>query len=147
MVRRLLPILLALLATPAAAKDELVLAMTQAPGTMNPIISSMLAKSLIQNMIARPITAYDPEWKLVCLIGEALPDLAKGTARLVTLADGKQGIETDYALKPMKWGDGTPVTARDIAFTIDVGKNPQSGVASSEGYRRIVRFDIKDDLH
>lgn len=146
MLRRLLPLLLALIAFPAAAKDELVLAMTQAPGTMNPLISSMLAKSLIRNMIARPVTAYDPEWKQVCLVCEELPSLAKGTARLVTLPDGKQGIETDYTLKPMKWGDGTPVTARDIAFTIEVGKHPQSGVASGEGYRRIVKFDIKDDL-
>lgn len=147
MLRRLLPLIFALFTWPAAAKDELVLAMTQAPGTMNPIISSMLAKSLILNMMARPITVYDPAWNMVCLICEELPDLKKGTARPVTLADGKQGIETDYALKPMKWGDGTPVTARDIAFTIEVGKNPQSGVASAEGYRRIVKFDIKDDLH
>jgi peptide/nickel transport system substrate-binding protein len=146
MVRRLLSLVLAVLAFPAAAKDELVLAMTQSPGTMNPVISSMLAKSLIQNMIARPITAYDPDWKLVCLICVALPSLENKTARLVTLAHGKQGIETDYTLRPMKWGDGTPVTAKDIAFTIEVGKHPQSGVASAEGYKRIVKFDIKDDL-
>ena len=61
------------LATPAFAKDELVLGMTQAPGTLNPLISSMLAKSLISNMIARPITAYDADWKLVCLVCTELP--------------------------------------------------------------------------
>lgn len=147
MMRRLALLLITLFAIPAHAKDELVLAMTQAPGTMNPTISSMLAKSLIQNMIARPVTAYDPDWNLVCLICETLPDIDKGTARLVALPDGKQGIETDFTLKPMKWGDGVPVTAGDIAFTIEVGKHPLSGVASSEGYRRIVKFDIKDDLH
>ena len=73
MMRRLLLLLLTLFAFPAFAKDELVLAMTQAPGTMNPLISSMLAKSLIQNMTARPITAYDPDWKLVCLLCTELP--------------------------------------------------------------------------
>jgi peptide/nickel transport system substrate-binding protein len=147
MIRRLLALLLTLVAFPASAKDELVLAMTQAPGTMNPLISSMLAKSLVQNMIARPFTAYDPDWKLVCLVCVELPSLEKKTARLVTLPDGKQGIETDIAMKPMKWGDGTPVTAKDVAFTIEVGKHPLSGVASSEGYKRIVKFDIKDDLN
>ncbi len=121
--------------------------MTQAPGTMNPLISSMLAKSLIQNMIARPITAYDPDWNIVCLVCVELPSIEKKTARIVTLSDGKQGIETDVALKPMTWGDGTPVTAKDIAFTLSVGKHPLSGVASSEGYKRIVKFEIKDDLH
>lgn len=147
MMRRLLLLLLTLFSVPAFAKDELVLAMTQAPGTMNPVIGSMLAKSLIRNMIARPITAYDPDWKLVCLVCVELPSIEKKTARIVTLADGKQGIETDVALRPMTWADGTPVTAKDIAFTLEVGKHPLSGVASSEGYRRIVKFDIKDDLN
>ena len=80
MIRRLLGLLVTLLAFPASAKDELVLAMTQAPGTMNPLISSMLAKSLIQNMIARPFTVYDPDWKLVCLVCVELPSLENKTA-------------------------------------------------------------------
>ncbi len=147
MICRLLALILSLLAAPAFAKDELVLAMTQAPGTMNPVIGSMLAKSLIRNMIARPITAYDPDWNMVCLVCAELPSIEKKTARIVTLPDGKQGIETDVALKPMQWGDGTPVTAKDVAFTIEVGRHPLSGVASSEGYKRIVKVDIRDDLH
>jgi peptide/nickel transport system substrate-binding protein len=132
MLRRLFSLLLAVaaLASPARAKDELVVAMTQAPGTMNPLISSMLAKSLILNMTQRPITAYDPGWKLVCLICTELPSLEKGTARLVDLPDGKKGIETDIELKRLAWGDGTPVTTKDVAFTIEVGKHPLSGVAS-----------------
>ena len=72
-----LVLVLSALAAPAAAKDELVLAMTQAPGTMNPLISSMLAKSLISNMIARPITAYDPDWNMVCLVCVELPSIEK----------------------------------------------------------------------
>ena len=70
MIRRILFLILALgtLAAPASAKDELVLGMTQTPGTWNPLISSMLAKSLISNMTARPLTAYDANSKLVCLV-------------------------------------------------------------------------------
>ena len=149
MFPRLAALLLAALsfASTASAKDELVLAMTQTPGTMNPLISSMLAKSLIHNMIARPITAYDPSWKVVCLVCTELSTLQNGKARLVDLPDGKKGMEIDVELKPMRWGDGTPVTSKDIAFTLEVGKHPLSGVASSEGYRRIVKFDIKDDTH
>jgi peptide/nickel transport system substrate-binding protein len=48
-------------------------------------------------------------------------------------------------MKPVVWGDGTPVTTKDVAFTIEVGKHPQSGVASSESYRRIVKFVAHDD--
>jgi peptide/nickel transport system substrate-binding protein len=151
MIRRLLSTILALgaLASPAAvmaqAKDELVVAMTQMPGTWNPIISSMLAKSLIANMTARPVTAYDADWKLVCLVCTELPTIANGKARVIDLVDGKKGMEIDVELRDMRWGDGTPVSAKDVAFTLEVGQHPLSGVASSEGYKRIIRLDVKDD--
>src|SRR5437660_10256258 len=97
MIRRVLFFILVLsaLAAPAVAKDELVLAMTQAPGTMNPLISSMLAKSLISNMTARPFTVYDPDWKLVCLLCTEIPTLKNGKARVIDLPDGKKGMEID----------------------------------------------------
>src|SRR5215510_9849692 len=155
MMRRglvLLFALAALAAGPARAKDELMVAMTQTPGTWNPLISAMLAKSLISNMTARPITAYDANSRLVCLACTELPTIENGKARVVDLPDdgkggGKKGMEVDVELRDLKWGDGVPVTAKDVAFTLEVGKHPLSGVASSEGYRRIIKFDVKDDRH
>jgi peptide/nickel transport system substrate-binding protein len=147
MIRRILSLALAFgaLASPVQAKDELVVAMTQMPGTWNPIISSMLAKSLIANMTARPVTAYDADWKLVCLVCTELPTIENGKARVVDLVDGKKGMEIDVELRDMRWGDGTPVSAKDVAFTLEVGKHPLSGVASSEGYKRIIKLDVEDD--
>lgn len=149
MIRRLLFFILALsaLTGPARAKDELVLAMTQTPGTWNPLISSMLAKSLISNMTSRPITAYDANSRLVCLVCTELPTIENGKARVIDLPNGKKGMEVDVELRDMRWGDGVPVTAKDVAFTLEVGKHPLSGVASSEGYRRILKLDVKDDRH
>ncbi|SKA22181.1 peptide/nickel transport system substrate-binding protein [Enhydrobacter aerosaccus] len=112
---------------------------------MNPLISSMLARTLIQNMTLRPFTAYDPDWKLTCLACTRLPSLKDGTVRLVDLPDGKQGMEVDIEIKPLKWGDGTPVTTKDMAFTLAVGQHPLSGVASAEGYKRIIKLDLKDE--
>jgi len=152
MILRLLSLLLALsmLAAPARAKDELVLGMNQSPGTWNPLISAMLAKSLISNMTARPLTAYDANSRLVCLACTELPTIENGKARVIDLPDygkegGKKGIEIDFELRDLRWGDGVPVTTKDVAFTIDVGKHPLSGVASSEAYRRILKFDAKDE--
>jgi peptide/nickel transport system substrate-binding protein len=147
MIRRVFLLILALcaLAGPARAKDELVLGMTQTPGTWNPVISAMLAKSLISNMTARPLTAYDANSNLVCLACTELPTIENGKARVIDLPDNKKGMEVDVELRDLKWGDGVPVTAKDVAFTLEVGKHPLSGVASSEGYRRIVKLDVKDD--
>lgn len=148
MIRRFLASLLALAAlaaSPAHAKDELVVGLTQMPGTWNPVISSMLAKSLIANMTARPLTAYDAEWKLVCLACTELPTVENGKARVIDLPDGKKGMEIDVELRDLRWGDGVPVTTKDVAFTLEVGKHPLSGVASSEGYKRVLKLDVKDD--
>jgi len=148
MIRRFLASLLALAAlaaAPAHAKDELVVAMTQMPGTWNPVISSMLAKSLIANMTARPLTAYDANWNLVCLACTELPTIENGKARVIDLPDGKKGMEIDIELRDLRWGDGVPVTSKDVAFTLEVGKHPLSGVASSEGYKRVLKLDVKDD--
>jgi peptide/nickel transport system substrate-binding protein len=150
MFRRLLALLalaFSAVTAPAWAKDELVVAMTQYPGTWNPLISSMLAKSLIQNMTARPFTAYDANWKLVCLLCTEVPTIENGKARLEDTADGKKGMAIDLEIRPMRWGDGTPVTTKDVAFTLEVGKHPLSGVASAESYRRILKLDIQDDRH
>ncbi len=147
MIRRLLSIVFALsaLAAPARAKDELVIGMTQSPGTWNPLISSMLAKSLISNMTTRPLTAWNADWKLVCLACTEVPTIENGKARVIDLPDGKKGMQVDLELRDLKWGDGTPVTAKDVAFTLEVGRHPLSGVASSEAFRRIIKFDAKDD--
>ena len=151
MIRRIFSALLTICAlAPLAgnrawAKDELVLAMTQTPGTWNPLISSMLAKSLVANMTARPLTAYDADWKLVCLACTELPTLQNGKARVIDLPDGKKGMEVDVELRDLRWGDGTQVSSKDVAFTLEVGKHPLSGVASSEGYKRVIKLDVKDD--
>ncbi|HEX9329133.1 MAG TPA: peptide ABC transporter substrate-binding protein, partial [Reyranella sp.] len=112
MIRRILFVLLALsaLAAPARAKDELVIGMTQSPGTWNPLISSMLAKSLISNMTSRPVTAWNAESQLVCMTCAELPTVENGKARVIDLPDGKKNMEIDVELRDLRWGDGTPVT-------------------------------------
>ena len=129
-----------------AAEKELVIGISQFPSNFNPLINSMLAKSYMLALARRPITVYDQDWNLICLLCEALPDLADGSAVHELTADGKPGIAVTYRLDPKAvWGDGTPITVEDIIFTWNVGKHPKSGVASTEGYRRILSIDRIDD--
>jgi peptide/nickel transport system substrate-binding protein len=154
MIRRLLSLTAAVSAytCPAFALDELVLGMSTAPGTMNPLISSMLATTFINSMTVRPITAYDADWKLVCILCTKVPTVENGRARIIDLpsddkGNARKGMEVDIELKPFTWADGTPLTARDVAFAIEAGKNPKTGVPAAEDYRRILKVEIKDDLH
>ncbi len=136
-------------AAPASAQgkhETLTIGMTQFPATLNPLIDSMLAKSYVLAMVRRPLMTFDANWELVCLLCAEVPTFENGLAKREELGDGNQGVAVTMTLHPKaSWGDGTPITSKDVAFTIEVGKHPKSGVASSELYRRILKVDIKDD--
>lgn len=138
---------IALGAAPArAAKDELVIGMTQFPSTFHPMIDSMLAKSYVLAMARRAVTTYDTEWKLVCLLCVELPTLENGLAEIEEYGDGQRGVALTVSIHPeARWGDGTPVTAGDMVFTWEVGRHTQTGVGNFEAFRRIRAVDVVDD--
>jgi len=130
----------------AAPDDgELRIGITQFPSTLNPNIDAMLAKTYVLAMAQRPITVYDHDWQLICMLCVELPTIENGLAVPEKTPDGKQGIALTYSLQPdATWGDGTPVSTDDVVFTWEVGKHPQSGVANFELYRSILSIDVKD---
>ena len=148
---RLLPILLAAIflvlpITARAMPNELVIGISQFPSNFNPLINSMLAKSYLLSIARRPITVFDQDWNLICLLCKSLPDLANGTAVFETTADGKPGIAITYELlAEAKWGDGMPITTKDVLFTWEVGRHKLSGVGDTETFRRITKIDVHDD--
>jgi peptide/nickel transport system substrate-binding protein len=131
---------------PAAAKDDLTIGFTQYPATLHPSIESMLAKTYVLDMTRRPFTAYDKDWQLICMLCVTLPTIENGLAVPEDLPDGKKGIAVTYTIQPKAtWGDGVPVTTKDVMFTYEVGQHPQSGITAGELYRRIFKIDVKDD--
>jgi peptide/nickel transport system substrate-binding protein len=133
---------------PATAAEHATLAIgiIQFPSTLNPNIDAMAAKSYVLGLAMRPFTVYDPDWKLVCLLCTELPSIENGLAVPFDLPDGKKGIDITYTIRPdAKWGDGVPVTTKDVLFTYEVGRNPQSAVGNAELYRRISKISVADD--
>ena len=129
-----------------AARDELVIGMTQFPGTFSPVIDSMLAKSYVLAMTRRPLVVYDQSWERVCMLCVELPTIENGLARLETLPDGGEGMAVSFAIRPgATWGDGTPVTTRDVVFAWEVGRHPLTGVPNRDSYERITAIDVDDD--
>ena len=129
-----------------AKRDTLTIGMTQFPATLNPLIDSMLARSYVLAMVRRPLVTFDANWQLVCMLCVELPTFENGLAKRVELGDGNMGVAVTFTLHPKAtWGDGTPLTSKDVAFTVEVGKHPKSGVASAELFQRIQKVEIKDD--
>ena len=129
-----------------AAKDELVIGITQFPSTFHPNIDAMMAKSYVLAMTRRPFTAYDKDWRLVCMLCTKLPTIDNGLAVPEKTPDGKQGVAVSFTIRPdARWGDGRAVTSADVVFTWQVGRHPMTGVGNMEFYRSLYSVDVKDD--
>ena len=129
-----------------AGKDELVIGITQFPSTFHPNIDAMMAKTYVLAMTRRPFTAYDKDWRLVCMLCIELPTIESGGARPERTASGKRGIAVTYTIRAdARWGDGAPVTSADVVFTWKVGRHPLSGVGDMELYRSLQSIDVVDD--
>ena len=138
-----------LLGPPAEAqKRDLVIGITQFPSNFHPSIDAMLAKSYIEGMTLRPLTTFDADWELICMLCVELPTLENGGAvrRPREGENGADAVSMTYRLRPeATWGDGTPVTSDDVVFAWEVGKHPQSGIGNAELYRDITGIDVIDD--
>lgn len=138
--------LLALLAAPAHAKDELVVGVAQFPSTLHPHVNPEVIKTYALAFTQRQVSGYDKDWKPVCLLCAELPSLENGLARIEDLPDGKKGMAVTIKLRPdLKWGDGKPVTARDIAFTLKLARNPDAGFGNTYPWERASSVDVVDD--
>ncbi len=135
-----------LLAASAQAKDDLIIGVAQFPASMNPYYDSLTIKSYVLGFGNRSITGFDKDWKLSCLLCAELPTLDNGLAKFEDRPGGAKGMAVTLKLKPdLNWGDGVPVTAKDILFTWKMAKDPASGFANGHPWDRATSIDVVDD--
>ena len=129
-----------------ATHDTLTIGMAQFPSSLHPDIDPEVVKSYVMGFVVRPITAFDKDWHNSCLLCTELPTLDNGLAKVEDRPDGSKGMAVTIKLKPgLQWGDGQPVTARDIAFTWTLGRDPASGFANNNPWGRATSVDVVDD--
>ncbi|HYC04490.1 MAG TPA: peptide ABC transporter substrate-binding protein [Azospirillaceae bacterium] len=133
---------------PPAKAETLTIGVNDFPGTWNPNTEAQGIKAYIAWMAYRPLTYYDADWNLACGLCTELPSREKGTAWPEKLPDGRTGVALKYTLNPKAvWGDGTPVTTRDVLFTWRVGRHDDTGFANqylfSDDIRDIEAVDDK----
>lgn len=105
----------------------------QLSATLHPLIVGHIAKRYLLAMTLRPLGVFDKEWKQVC------PVCAGGR-----LSQGSQ--VTTLSIHPKaRWGDGTPVTAKDAVFAWEVGRHDESGATSHAMFRSIRNIEVFDD--
>jgi peptide/nickel transport system substrate-binding protein len=132
-------------AQPAPSRDTLTIGITQFPSTFHPNIENMAAKSYVLGFARRPLTAYDPDWALTCLLCERVPSLENGGAARETTPEGKAGIRVTYRLRgEARWGDGRPVSFEDLRFAWEAGREAATGFGPAEFYRSAYELVVED---
>jgi len=131
--------------TPPA--ETLTIGVNDFPGSFNPLFDASGIRSYIGWMVQRPMTAYDADWALVCVLCTELPTRENGRIRDETLPDGRSAVAVRYTIRPgASWGDGQPVTARDVRFTWTVGRTPEVPVLDRQLFAdEILDIKVVDD--
>jgi peptide/nickel transport system substrate-binding protein len=139
---------IAVLGNPAlGARDELTIGVAQFPSNMHPAIEPTVVKSYVRNMALRQFTGWDKDWTLGCILCSELPTIENGLAKIEDRADGSKGMAVTFKLPSnLKWGDGVPVTAKDVAFSWELGKNPEASFTNADLYTRVDRLETPDDF-
>lgn len=130
-----------------AHAQPLTIGISQYPATLHPGIDSMMAKTYVLGFTRRPLVVYDTDWEKTCLLCTELPTLGNELAVIEKREDGSEGIAATYTIQPdAKWGDGTPLTTKDVLFTWQVGKTAEVGVVNYKLYSEdIVDITIIDE--
>ncbi len=129
----------ATVASKRGAGDDLKILYWQAPTILNAHLATGTKDSDAARLVTEPLASYGPDAK----------PLANGlAAEIPTVANG--GVSADlltvtWKLKQnVKWSDGTPFTADDVAFTFSLMADPKTAVSTSdaaEGVKSVVAKD------
>ena len=128
------------------AHDTLTIGIAQFPSSLQPDIDAEVVRGYAMGFVIRQITAFDKDWRNTCLLCTELPSLDNGLVKIEQHPDGTKGMAVTIKLKPgLQWGDGQPVTAKDIAFTWKLGSDPASGFSNNNPWGRATSVDVVDD--
>jgi peptide/nickel transport system substrate-binding protein len=123
----------------AAVAGQCVVGVTQEAVNFNPLLYVNTGVETSVEFIV-----FDSLWK-IDEAGKFIPNLA---AEIPTAENGgisKDGLTWTIKLRSdVSWHDGTPFTADDVAFTLDVLMNPKVAVRSREGHEHVAHYAAKD---
>lgn len=123
----------------ADASGQLVLAFSQEPTVFNPLMPHIEVDEGVYYAVFDPLFDFDAD-------GEFFPILA---AEVPTVANGgisKDGLNWRLKLKEgVTWHDGTPFTAEDVKFSLELPMDPDFRSFRSTGYRFMTNITVVSD--
>jgi peptide/nickel transport system substrate-binding protein len=105
---------------------------------LNPHLAQQLVVGYMDRLTMAYLLRYDAKNLPIPELATAVPTRKNGGIS----ADGK--TITYHLRRDAKWSDGQPFTSADVAFSVDVVKNPKNNEIGIDDFKRIVRVDTPD---
>ena len=124
----------------------LVIGDWESPTNLAPMFNQELPAAEIDAALYAGLTRLDAQLHWAPDLAERVPTLENGD---VSWNRAAHTMDVSYRLRAgLRWSDGQPITARDVAFTWRALVDPHAqGYLDTTGYQAISRIDIRDDLH
>ncbi|HEX5501133.1 MAG TPA: peptide ABC transporter substrate-binding protein [Thermomicrobiales bacterium] len=111
----------------------------EAPTIINPHLAQGTKDYDASRLVYEPLASFGPDDKLVPFLSDGIPSPENG------------GVAADYRsvtwkLKPgVKWSDGQPFTAKDVAFTFKYVTDKETAATTVGTYTGVAGVDAVDD--
>jgi peptide/nickel transport system substrate-binding protein len=123
----------------APNNTEFKIGIAQEFESFNPAIMSMVATQYMFQMVGHALVTLDANAHWVPQLVKSIPSLENKQAKF---SSDKKTIIATWELKDnANWGDGTPVTCADLAFTREVGMNDNISIPNKELYTQITKIE------
>lgn len=123
-------------ATTQQNSDTLKLLYWQAPTILNSHLSTGFKDAEASRITLEPLASFDKNGKLIPFLAAEIPTVENGGV-------ARDGKSVTWKLKQgIKWSDGKPFTADDIAFTYKYITNPKVGATTAGIYGNIKNVEI-----
>ena len=122
------------------AGGELKIIQWQAPSQLNPLLATGDKDNLASQFVCESLVVRNTEGQLVANLVKEVPSLQNGL-----LAEDLTSV-TYNLIEGVMWNDGEPMTANDVAFTVEWAKDPANPVVLANVYNRITEVEVIDDL-
>jgi peptide/nickel transport system substrate-binding protein len=124
---------------PRASGPALTIGQQQEPMSLNPALENGTSSMEWGLLLFNYLVKFDDRGKLIGDVATVVPSLANGGI-------SRDGLTVTYHLRRgVRFADGTPLTARDCAWSIDAINNTHNNVQSRYGYDRVARAEARGD--
>ncbi|MEL6554234.1 MAG: ABC transporter substrate-binding protein [Cyanobacteria bacterium J06621_11] len=126
--------------TARPSANVLKLLYSRIPTTLNPHLANGFQDFEAARIVYEPLATYEADGSMVPVLAALIPTPENGGL-------SADGLSVTWKLKPdVRWSDGKPFTAEDVAFTYEFVSNRQVAAVTEKYYEAIKKVEALDPL-